>query len=242
MKHFFSNRCAKLFAVAMTLTMSVTSYATTADSRQQEDSDMRAPRIEADANGIITLDQCPTFYDGLMVALSDDLTKASIYNGNQLIQTITASEDDPFATDGDKSVHFLDANFDGYVDIFIGAGVSRTYSSLLLWNPSTKQFVMVGASGGAGSLTFQNFMLHPESKSVFMGGSSSYCSSFFERYIWNGNDLKVVEELTIVNVPKEYKNYNVNSRFTLKDDKGNVIVSAKKEDKLPGLWKKIVIF
>ena len=208
-----------------------------ADNTAQDGDDMKVPMIETDANGIITLAQCPTEYEGLKVEVSDDVSKATIYRGNQLLQTISGDENEPMATDGDKSVHFMDANFDGYVDIFIGAGESRTYSTLILWDPATKQFKRYGL---LGEPMLQNFTLHPASKSVFEGGSASAFAEVFSRSIWENGTLKRVEELTCVNDAEQYGEYEVNAPYTIKDSEGKTIATFKKADELPNQWKAVV--
>ena len=209
---------------------------TSATNEPQEEVKMKAPQIKTDADGIITLEQCPTAYEGLKVVLSDDITKASIYLDDQLLQTVSDTDEEPLATDGDKSVHFMDANFDGYVDIFIGAGQSRTYSTLLLWAPAANQFTRVGT---LGEPMLQNIMLHPATKSVIEGGSASYCANYFTRSIWEGGMLKKLEEVTSVSDPEQYGEYDVNSPYTLKDAEGKVIAATDKASELPGVWKTI---
>lgn len=191
----------------------------------------------ADTNGIITLAQCPTEYEGLKVVVTDDIMKATIYQGDQELQTISDDEDEPLATDGDKSVHFMDANFDGHVDIFIGAGASRTYSTLLLWDPTTKQFKRYGQ---LGEPMLQNITLHPASKSVFEGGSASAFAEVFSRSIWENNALKKVEELTCVSDAEQYEEYEVSAPYTIKDGDGKTIATYKKIDELPNQWKAVV--
>lgn len=207
-----------------------------ADATPDEDN-MTAPKIEADANGIITLAQCPTEYEGLKVVVTDDVMKATIYQDDQQLQTIYGDEDEPLATDGDKSVHFMDANFDGYVDIFIGAGASRTYSTLILWNPTTKQFKRYGV---LGEPMLQNITLHPASKSVFEGGSASAFAEVFSRSIWENDALKQVEELTFVSDAEQYEEYEVSAPYTIKDTEGKAITTFQKADELPGQWKAVV--
>ena len=259
MTHRFSFRCITFFVMTLAITLGIltacvnntgsskdkdtnpentatTNTDTTADS-SEEGTGIKAPNIETDASGIITLAQCPTECEGLKVEVSDDITKASVYLDDQLLQTFSSGEDEPLATDGDKSVHFLDANFDGYADIFIGAGESRTYSSLFVWNPSAEQFVRIGE---LGSPDYQNIALHPATKSVFEGGSASWCANFFSRSIWENNHLKTVENLTFVSDDEQYGDYKVNSAFTLKDSDGKVIFTSNKASELPGQWKDLV--
>lgn len=255
MKKNISNHFALPLAVALTMGLGILTACnanTTSSQGQATDSaaitetaaaempeevvKMKAPQIETDANGLITLEQCPTIYEGLRVELSDDITKAYIYLDDQLLQTISDTDEEPLASDGDKSIHFMDANFDGYVDIFIGAGQSRTYSTLLLWDPAAEQFARMGL---LGEPMLQNIVLHPATKSVFEGGSASWCALYFTRSVWEGNTLKKVEEVTNVNEPEQYGEYEVNAPYTLKDAEGKVITATDKASELPGMWKTI---
>ena len=213
-----------------------TNYAP-ADSTTQNRESMQAPKVETDANGIITLAQCPTEYEGLKVVLSNDITEASIYRDDQLLQTISGTDDEPLATDGDRSIHFMDANFDGYVDIFIGAGESRTYSTLVVWNPEDNQFNRIGM---LGEPMLQNFTLHPESKSVFEGGSASAFANYFSRSVWENNTLKPLEELIFVNDADEYEEYDVDDPYTIKDSEGKTLVTFSNASELPQPWRAIV--
>lgn len=208
-----------------------------ADSTTQNRESMQAPKVETDANGIITLAQCPTEYEGLKVVLSNDITEASIYRDDQLLQTISGTDDEPLATDGDRSIHFMDANFDEYVDIFIGAGQSRTYSTLVVWNPEDHQFNRIGM---LGEPMLQNFTLHPESNSVFEGGSASAFANYFSRSVWENNTLKTLEELIFVNDADEYEEYDVDAPYTIKDSEGQTLATFSNASELPQQWRAIV--
>ena len=207
-----------------------------AEEAQQAGDDMKAPLIEPDANGMIALSQCPTEYDGLRVEVTDENTKLSVYFHDELLQTITDPNEGVLSTGENAPVHFMDANFDGYVDIFIGQGESRTYSTLLVWNPDIKMFARVGTLGDP---SYQNIQLHPATKSVYDGGSNSWCCSSFNRSIWKDGRLNKVEELIIVTDPEQYEEYEVSNAFTLRDANGNVVATADKAGQLPGMWKTV---
>ena len=51
--------------------------------------------------------------------------------------------------------------------------------------------------------------------------------------------LKKVEEVTNVNDPEQYGEYEVNAPYTLKDADGKVIAATDKASELPGVWKTI---
>ncbi|MBP5572728.1 MAG: hypothetical protein J6X40_01000 [Bacteroidales bacterium] len=194
---------------------------------------MSAPQVAADESGLIALGQCPVTDPHLTVTVSDDYTSATIcYDGKEL-QTI--ADEDGLATD-DAPVHFLDANFDGLTDIFIGMGESRTYSTLLLWDPEKQQFVRTGT---LGTPSLQGFMLHPYSKSVVEGGSNSFCEFAVTRSLWEGNKLQPQEDLIIIYGAENYAMNGVQHKFTLKDPEGQALYSTETVEDLPELWTAI---
>ena len=203
----------------------------------EEGESMKAPKIEADASGLIRLSQCPTTYEKLEVAVSEDNTTVTISYDGREIQTISDPDEGLMATGENEGVHFMDANFDGYVDIFLGPGESRTYSTLLIWDKAAQQFKRVGTLGDP---SFQNIMLYPSKKQVFEGGSGSWCSDFFSRRIWDGDNLKTEEELVVVSQADQYGEYEVENKYTLKDDQQNAILSTDDDSSLPAPWKSVL--
>ena len=194
---------------------------------------MTAPQVKADENGLVWLGGCPDTDPHLTVTVSDDFTTATVsYDGKEL-QTFT--DEDGLATDA-APVHYLDANFDGLTDIFIGLGASRTYSTLLLWDPEKQQFVRVGALGNPD---LQGFMLHPETKSVVEGGSSSFCEFDATRSLWEGIVLKPQEALIIIFGEENYDENHVEHMFTLMDLDGQMLCSTETVEDLPELWTTI---
>ena len=198
-----------------------------------DDGYMKAPEIQPNEVGLITLEQCPTTYQNLKVEVTEDCSEAKIYDGDKLLQTISDSDDGLVAAGGDAPVYFMDANFDGYVDIFIGPGRSRTYSTLLTWNPADKQFVRVGK---LGTPPFQNFMLYPSGKVVFDGGSESAFADFFTSYEWKDGQLQKLNDLYVVDDPEQYVEYGVDAKYTLRDADEKAVVSTDELSGLPEPW------
>lgn len=205
---------------------------------ESADESMKAPVITPDESGFIRLSQCPTTYDKMEVAFSDDNTKVTITYDGQLIQTLSDEEDGLVATGDDVPVHFMDANFDGFVDIFIGPGESRTYSSLFIWDESEKQFKRIGKLGDP---SYQNIMLYPSKKYVFEGGSNSWCNESFTRSVWEDGNLKKVEELNIVSAVEQYGEYGVENKYTLRDAKQKDIISTDDMSTLPSPWGSFLV-
>ena len=198
---------------------------------------MKAPSITPDASGLIRLSQCPSTYDKMEVTISEDNTTVTIAYDGQPLQTLSDTEDGFVASGDTAPIYFMDANFDGFVDIFLGLGESRTYSTLLIWDPATKQFKRVGKLGDP---SFQNFMLYPSKKFVFEGGSNSWCCESFNRSIWEGSNLKKLEELCIVSDAEQYGEYEVKNKYTLRDSQQEDILSTDDISSLPSPWKSVL--
>ena len=97
---------------------------------------MAAPVIELDGEGMFSIDDCPTKYEGLEIVKHKgeyNLSSIDIMRDGQLLRSFNFTDDDYVTRD---EVHFLDANFDGYVDIFLGPGCDREYSALFLCSPT----------------------------------------------------------------------------------------------------------
>lgn len=79
---------------------------------------MAAPVIELDGEGMFSIDDCPTKYEGLEIVKHEGeygLSSIDIMRGGQLLRTFRFTDDRNIDRD---DIHFLDANFDGYVDFF----------------------------------------------------------------------------------------------------------------------------
>ena len=129
-------------------------------------------------------------------------------------------------------MRFLDANFDGHTDIYIGPGMSRTANSLLLWDEKEQKFVNV-----QNGTALQNPMLDPNTKSFIEGGSNSFCETGIGRSTFDGVNMVMQEELTIITDPEEYMNNHVEHKYTLKDNNGKVLCSTETLEGLPKNWQ-----
>ena len=205
-------------------------------------SGMNAQKIQ-----LVKLADTPHKAQGLEVALTQDgilAVEARIMAHGELQQSIT--DEDGLCTDWynqseQELVHFLDANFDGYLDIFIGPGESRTYSCLLLWSPSNNRYERMGSLGEPG---WQNPLFSPNEKAVYMGGSNSAWEFGFTKYVWRGKRLVVVEELEYVRDLKDYNRNFPGSRkshaIVIKDANGRVKASTNNLKSLPDNWQKVI--
>ena len=186
---------------------------------------------------MIPLGQFPTTDPHLSVALSNDQRQADIKFDGKVIQTIVDKEDGLVSACDDYLVHYLDANFDGHTDIFIGMGESRTYSTLLIWDADSQQFLRIGKLGDP---SLQGFMLDTKNKSILEGGSNSYCEFAISRSLWEGNVLVTKEDLTIITDPGQYGISGFEHRYTLRDAEEKVLCSTESCESLPKMWQIIV--
>lgn len=215
----------------------VSTAAETTPSATDNNESMKAPDVTPDDNGLIALSNCPTNHAHLTVSISEDATQATIVCDGEPLQTIK-DDDNPLAAPGGQvPVHFMDANFDGFIDIFIGPGESRTYSTLLIWDAASKQFIRTGS---LGEPPLQGFMLHPATRSLFDGGSSSAWEFDITRRQWNGQKLEAREHLTRISDPSQYDANNVSARFTIRDEQQQTTASAENAGDLPSMWPQVV--
>ncbi len=193
--------------------------------------DMTATQVNPDESGFIYLDQFLTKDPHLTVKVSDDFTTATICYDGKEIQTI---EDELGLVSDEAMVRFLDANFDGLTDIYLGPGLSRTQNALFVWDEFEQQFQVVSGS------VLQNPMLHPATESFIDGGSSSYCETDITLSMWKGSMLMMDENLAIVLDPEQYGEIGVEHRFTLTGDNDQVLYSTDEINELPEMWQTIV--
>ena len=155
---------------------------------------MAAPVIELDGEGMFSIDDCPTQYDGLEIVKHEGeygLSSIDIMRGGQLLRTFRFTDDDCVTRD---DIHFLDANFDGYVDFFVGPAADRNYSALFLWDPEQSNFVRGYEDGDP--IFNGNYKFHPASQKVYFTGSGSFSSNHAVRLSWQNYNLQSEEALT----------------------------------------------
>ena len=204
---------------------------------QNNDKEEPKAAVAFDESDLMSLNQFPTVDEQLSVEVSPDFMEAVISCDGEKLQTI--SDEDGLISMGEEvaPVHFLDANFDGHTDIFIGVGESRTYSTLLLWNAEEQQFHRVGT---LGSPDLQGFKLCPTEKKVIEGGSGSYCSFYITQSHWNGDELVRDEQLVIISDPGEYIPYGVKNKYTIQDGNEKELCSVENKESLPEFWQAVI--
>lgn len=193
---------------------------------------------KTDKRGFYNVVDCPTSLSFIKAASEqqDDGTyKVSIYRGRELAQTF-----DLDVTSGD--LYYLDANFDGNMDIFVGPAASRNYSTILLWDDKSGEFAPM-----EGEVLNGTILVNPGKKFLVSLGSGSYCSEYYTHYTWQGNRLVATETLVEINDPKAYKEYGVKRRYTvvkganLDNIAANKKVETNKKSNLPSEWRTIIV-
>lgn len=192
-----------------------------------------------------TLSQCATTDSDISVKLSKDAEgqqKAVIYMNGKQTQVFGGEE--PLFTDwydqaAETFIHFVDANFDGHIDIFLGLGASRTYSTLLLWNPAKNKFERYGE---LGEPSLQNPVFSPHEKAIYESGSNSAWEYSFSKLEWKGSKLVETDNLYYYANPAEQAKMSgkKTSMFEKHDKNDNVVRAYKNRKQLPKNWQQIV--
>ena len=193
---------------------------------------------KTDKNGFYKVLDCsttPSYFKATSEQNEDGSYNVKIYHGRQLAQTIKCDVTG-------KELYFLDANFDGNLDIVVGPATARNYSTILLWSDKKNEFVPTGVELNG------YFLVNPKAR-MWVGLSSGGASStYYTKYIWNGDKLEVSETLMEFSDPKEYADYGVTTKYTLiKGDDyyspasvGCVKQRTNKRVKLPKDWQRIL--
>ncbi|MBQ9586038.1 MAG: hypothetical protein IJR20_08600 [Muribaculaceae bacterium] len=192
---------------------------------------------KTDKHGFYSVVDCPTslsFIKASTEEQDDGSYNVNIYRGKELSQTFNLE-----VTSGD--LYYLDANFDGSMDILVGPAASRNYSTILLWDDKKGEFIPM-----EGSVLNGNMLVNPSKKILVSQGSGSYCSEYYTIYKWKGNKLITSETLVEITDSKAYKEYGVKRHYTVvKGDNLDKIATNKKletnkKSKLPTEWRNIL--
>lgn len=196
---------------------------------------MDAPNIILDGEYTYTVKDAPTTYKGLNIVPH--------FDADHVIKVIDIMVNGIKAQSFDLSgaaevirddVHFLDANFDGKVDIMVGPGSDREFSVLFLWEPRQRGFVKATDNLVPvfnGTLTFD-----VRNREVMCYNAYGAGQTAITRYIWNGSDMINQEKLIQTMFVRNYADIICN-RYTLIDcNSGQVLASAATPAGLPGRW------
>ena len=144
----------------------------------------------------------------------------------------------------DKSIlFFVDANYDGETDIFIGSGEDRTSNTILLWNSKNNLFERYGNSN---SHSFQNAIFSPSEKAIYESGSNSAFDGWYTKSVWEHGILEETEHIVEISDIKELDEYNkysdfkVSKKYTLLDKNKNILIEADSFKDLPNNWETVI--
>ena len=206
----------------------------------QQGNPLAVPEVALDEYGLFSIENCPTTHDVLEVKLHDGeycIDKVMIYADGMLMQSVPIREEDCITR---KVVHFLDANFDGNVDILIGPGCNREYSTLIVWNNEEECFTR--ASNDGFTVFNGEFYYDPEHKAVYRMTSSSAFETTYTLMVWQGTDLQSEKTFFQVFDPSYYDSYHVSHRYTVRNYySGDDAISTDDPSLISEPWDKWVI-
>lgn len=201
---------------------------------------MIAPVINLNANGMYTIDDCPSTYEGLEIEpriSGGSLNSVVVKRDGEELQTINVNRS--YFENIANVVHFFDANFDNYVDFMVGSGECEESSALFLWSPDESKFVQALSDGNlsfSGGSSY-SFCFHPQSQKVYRGGYGDTDVQYLMS--WVGNDLRNNEEFIQAFSPSMYYD-KINHRYTIIDSKTQKVIFSNDDPKqIPERWKKM---
>jgi hypothetical protein len=184
-------------------------------SQAQESNPLAVPAVTLDQYGTFTVADCPTTHETLEVKLLENenrIDKIQIFAEGMLMQSLPIREEDAITR---NEVHFLDANFDGNVDILIGPGCNREYSALIMWD--NEENCWARATNDGFSIFNGDFFYDPSRMAVYRRTSSSAAETTYTMMTWQGTDLQSEETFLIIGDRSCYDSYHVTHRYTIRN-------------------------
>ena len=184
-------------------------------AQAQESNPLAVPAVTLDQYGTFTVADCPTTHETLEVKLLENenrIDKIQIFAEGMLMQSLPVREEDAITR---NEVHFLDANFDGNVDILIGPGCNREYSALIMWD--REENCWARATNDGFSIFNGDFFYDPNRMVVYRRTSSSAVETTYTMMIWQGTDLQSEETFLIIGDSSCYDSYHVMHRYTIRN-------------------------
>ena len=237
MKHFFKIALIIVMGTSCMVPAAQAQKNNSAKSKKMN-SVLRAPKPKTNAQGFVNLLDCPRSIPNVKV----DITTNEFGSYDVKVYLLGKLNDSFRCESTSDDVRFVDANFDGYYDIFIGPATSRNYSNLYLWDPQKMWFYKVVSKDNFNGY----FLLNPAKKEWYSRGSSSYCSLYYERFYLDDDITVVTESLIDINDPKAHGEYGVRRRYTIikGNDYENIAANRKQETNrlrnLPKQWQTII--
>ena len=142
------------------------------------------------------------------------------------IEGFQCSDDQPL-------VHFVDANFDGHTDLYLGTGEDRTFNNILIWNQYDGRFVQAFPKTG-NHLPRPIFC--PRDKRILSYASGGAWLGAINEFVPQGNSIVNNGHLEI--------NYdrNDNASYVIRrgGEEGPIIARASHKSALPEHWQTIL--
>lgn len=227
---FFRHRCVVCAIVALVASSALA----------QQKNPLAVPEVALDGYGCFTVADCPTTHDVLEVKLHKGeycIDKVEIFAHGILIQSVPVGEGDAVTR---EVVHFIDANFDGNIDILVGPGCNREYSTLILWDREEERFAR--ASNDGFTVFNGDFFYDPERMVVYRMTSSSAFETTYTMMVWQGTDLQSEETFLQVSDPSQYDYYHVTHRYTVRSYySGDDVISTDNPNDISFPWDRWVI-
>lgn len=201
---------------------------------------LAAPVVAVDDYGLFSVNDCPMTdaHFALSFHMGEfEITSADVLWDGVEVQTLRFNEEDCIVR---EQVHFLDANFDGYLDILIGPGTNREYSALFLWSEDESMFVRATIDGF--SVFNGDFFFEPERMAVYRRTSSSFAETTYTMMVWQGSDLQSEETFLIIGDKSYYDSYRVTHRYTVRNYYSDEdIISTDDASFFEGTWSEWAI-
>lgn len=192
----------------------------------------------------MSLSDCPAEYgDYSAKVIVEDyaLVEVKVYFNGSLLQVLRPEKDEETLAmpidPADNLIHFPDANNDGYRDIYVGPGGSRTFNTLFLWNPQSNRFERCKTEDN-----LQNILFCPQEDCIYVGGSNSAWEFSVTRSEWKGNELRQTATLDITQNLADYNRqadpkYKKTHSYVLTEKNGSV-TKTNNPTKLPVRWQR----
>lgn len=202
---------------------------------------------------LIALSDCPQKMDGLSVELSqneDYVQTIKITKDGKMLQELKGEDDDLFFEGSpmdfnNSMVYYVDANYDGDIDIYIGTGEDRSKNTLLLWNSDKELFERYGK---IGEPSLMNPYFSPSENAIYVCGSNGFFDFGYSKFIWENDVLVEQESLDEIlfregfdfDSYNEFNDYKRSKKYMLTDIKNNIIKETDNVDELPSNWAAVV--
>lgn len=208
---------------------------------------MEATPPKTDANGFVKVLDCPTSFPNVRVdskKAGDSEFELTVFIDGDEIQTIYCDLISYSDEQDSRTVRFLDANFDGYIDMLIGPACPREYSALYLWDPHLVEFGRASYNNDENNLLNGYFIFNPKTKTWYSFLAGGARMSGYEKLTWDDDNLRAVENVLMVSDPSNYREYGVKKKYTLykgsSENPGRKIADSNSTKSLPADWQKAI--